>query len=85
MPNANAAHGREGDRESGRHFLSRARPRPAGGALTHGGDRVENSKRTAGGQYVRYVKMEHKQSIWNYRQEQHVRAEPCAQERCGAA
>ena len=33
---------------------------------------MDGSKKTADGQYVRYVQMDHKQSIWNYRQEAHV-------------
>ena len=34
--------------------------------------RVDSSKKTADGQYVRYVQMDYKQSIWNYRQESNV-------------
>ncbi len=36
--------------------------------------RVDGSKKTTDGQYVRYVQMDYKQSIWNYRQENHVGA-----------
>mmetsp|Transcript_66272 Transcript_66272/g.177460 ORF Transcript_66272/g.177460 Transcript_66272/m.177460 type:complete len:291 (-) Transcript_66272:641-1513(-) len=35
-------------------------------------ERVDGSKKTTDGQYVRYVEMTHKQSIWNYRPETHV-------------
>ena len=36
-------------------------------------ERVDSSKKTTNGQYIRYVEMEYKQTIWNYRQEDFVR------------
>ena len=35
-------------------------------------DRVDNPKKTSDGQYVRYVEMGMKQTIWNYRKEDAV-------------
>eukprot|EP00960_Hanusia_phi_P064536 765821-Hanusia_phi.AAC.6 len=35
-------------------------------------ERVDSSKKTNNGQYIRYVEIEYKQSIWNYRQEDFI-------------